>query len=185
MNAVNRAVGAFMQGHDLILLPVLPRTAIPLGLMGQDDPGLSAAGYYARIFAHFPYCALFNMTGQPAASVPAGLAADGLPLSVQIAAPVGDEATVLQVARDLERARPWAAHRTTPRAVDPCGPTSPARRDRRRRGSSRAAMPPVRLALLPRLRPVRNRRPRPTPRSQPRQATFWAGARRGARNRDC
>ena len=117
MNAVNRAVGAFMQGHDLILLPVLPRTAIPLGLMGQDDSGLSAEGYYARIFSHFPYCALFNMTGQPAASVPAGLAADGLPLSVQIAASVGDEATVLQVARDLERARPWAAHRPTHHAA--------------------------------------------------------------------
>jgi amidase len=46
------------------------------------------------------------MTGQPAISIPAGLH-EGLPISVQIAGPMGDEATLLQLARDIEEVRPW------------------------------------------------------------------------------
>jgi amidase len=58
-----------------------------------------------------PYTALFNVTGQPAISVPVGFADDGLPTAVQLVGhPLGEE-TLLQVAAQMETVRPWAAHR--------------------------------------------------------------------------
>jgi len=63
---------------------------------------------FERAAAFAPFAGLFNVTGQPAITVPAGLAADGLPATVQlVGAPLGED-TLLQVARELERARPWA-----------------------------------------------------------------------------
>jgi amidase len=53
------------------------------------------------------WTALWNVTGNPAASVPAGLAPDGLPLAVQLVGRMGDEPTLLALAAQLERERPW------------------------------------------------------------------------------
>jgi amidase len=106
MNAVNRALGHFMAGYDALLMPCLRHSPVEIGFLDQNAP-LSADGWFNHLFDTVPYTGLFNMTGQPAISVPAGWHA-GLPLAVQIVAPMGDEATLLQVARDLEAARPWA-----------------------------------------------------------------------------
>ena len=53
------------------------------------------------------YCALWNVTGNPAASVPAGIAADGLPLAVQLVGRHNDETTLLSLSAQIEAARPW------------------------------------------------------------------------------
>jgi amidase len=53
----------------------------------------------------------WNHLGNPAASVPAGFAADGMPLAVQLIGRFGDEATLLSLAAQLEAERPWAARR--------------------------------------------------------------------------
>ena len=53
-----------------------------------------------------PYTYPFNLTGQPAASVPSGLAANGLPMGVQIVGPLAADATVLRAARAIEQALP-------------------------------------------------------------------------------
>ena len=53
------------------------------------------------------YCALWNVTGNPAAAVPAGVAADGLPLAVQLVGRRDDETTLLSLSAQLEAARPW------------------------------------------------------------------------------
>ena len=57
-----------------------------------------------RIVAFTP---TWNMTGQPAVAVPAGLDADGLPVSVQLVGRPADEATIIRLAAQLEEARPW------------------------------------------------------------------------------
>jgi amidase len=57
------------------------------------------------------YTAPWNFTGQPAAAVPAGATAGGLPLSVQVVGRPDDEATVLSLAAQLESERPWADRR--------------------------------------------------------------------------
>jgi amidase len=53
------------------------------------------------------WTALWNVTGNPAASVPVGLAPDGLPLAVQLVGRMGDEPTLLALAAQLEQVRPW------------------------------------------------------------------------------
>jgi amidase len=53
----------------------------------------------------------WNVTGQPACSVPAGFDDDGLPVGVQLVARRGGDATLLALAAQLERARPWADRR--------------------------------------------------------------------------
>jgi amidase len=58
-----------------------------------------------------PYNPIFNATGQPAASIPVGISSGGLPLAVQLVAPMDDEATLISLAAQLEAERPWADRR--------------------------------------------------------------------------
>jgi amidase len=58
-----------------------------------------------------PGTAVWNVTGQPAAAVPAGFTGDGLPLSVQLVARPHDEATLFTLAAQLERERGWPERR--------------------------------------------------------------------------
>ncbi len=58
-----------------------------------------------------PYNGVWNVTGQPAASVPAGFGSDGLPRAVQLVGRPNDEATLLSLAAQLEAERPWAQQR--------------------------------------------------------------------------
>ena len=104
-----RGTVAFFADYDLLLTPVLAARPLPIGeLHGCGDAPLDDLRRSGR-FA--PYTALFNVTGQPAISVPVGFGEDGLPTAVQLVGhPLGEE-TLLQVAAQLETARPWAAHR--------------------------------------------------------------------------
>ena len=65
----------------------------------------------ADAFEFTPWTPVFNATGQPAMSVPLAWSRDGLPIGVHFVARFGDEATLFQVAGQLERARPWAHRR--------------------------------------------------------------------------
>ena len=56
----------------------------------------------------YPYAVPWNFTGQPAASVPAGLSDESLPLAVQLVGRPNDEATLLSLSAQLEAERPWA-----------------------------------------------------------------------------
>ena len=104
-----RSTVAFFADYDLLLTPVLASRPLRIGELhgcGEDPlEDLRRSGTFA------PYTALFNVTGQPAVSVPAGFGEDGLPTAVQLVGhPLGEE-TLLQVAAQLEAARPWAVHR--------------------------------------------------------------------------
>jgi amidase len=56
----------------------------------------------------FPFGGAWNYTGQPAAAIPAGFTASGLPRSVMVAARPNDEPTLISLAAQLEAERPWA-----------------------------------------------------------------------------
>jgi amidase len=60
-----------------------------------------------KTFDYMPFTPLFNATGQPAMSVPLHWNAAGLPIGMQFAARLGDEATLFRLAGQLEQARPW------------------------------------------------------------------------------
>jgi aspartyl-tRNA(Asn)/glutamyl-tRNA(Gln) amidotransferase subunit A len=69
------------------------------------------AGETTSYLSWTPYTYVFNLTGQPAATVPCGFAADGLPVGLQIVGRWRDDATVLRAAAAFEVARPWSEHR--------------------------------------------------------------------------
>lgn len=94
--ALGERMGRFHRDHDLLLTPTLPITAFPAG---ADVP----PGWHSPDWATWtPYTYPFNMTQQPAASVPCGLTPDGLPVGLQIVGPRHADALVLRAARALE-----------------------------------------------------------------------------------
>jgi amidase len=105
--AMTERVGRLFAEHDVLLTPVLSKPAVPTGLM----EGRGATVTYQWATSWVPFNVLWNATGQPAASVPAGFAAEGLPLAVQLVGRPNDEATLLSLAAQLETARPWADRR--------------------------------------------------------------------------
>ena len=92
---------------DVLVTPVCP---VP-PLDATRFEGLGAARTLDASGRMIPFTAPWNQTGQPAAAVPAGFTEDGLPLSVQLIGRPGDEATLVALAGQLERERPWADRR--------------------------------------------------------------------------
>lgn len=97
-------VRQFMQPYDLLLTPTLPVTAFAAG---ADHPPTVEVSPSASV-AWTPFTYPFNLTGQPAATVPCGLTADGLPVGLQIVGTWRADNLVLRAARGFEEARPWA-----------------------------------------------------------------------------
>ncbi|OGL09151.1 MAG: glutamyl-tRNA amidotransferase [Candidatus Rokubacteria bacterium RIFCSPLOWO2_02_FULL_73_56] len=93
--------------YDLLLTPTI---ACPPFAVGLDNPA-EIAGTAVAPYAWIPFTFPFNLSGQPAASVPCGFTKDGLPIGLQIVGRRGDDASVLRAAAAFERARPWAQHR--------------------------------------------------------------------------
>ena len=129
-NEFARISAHFHETYDFVLTPTLAEPPAAIGafvatpreralmrttLMLRAGRALHVAGITdelaERSFRAFPFTQLYNMTGQPAMSVPLYWSAEGLPIGVQFAAPLGDEATLFRLAGQLERARPWADRR--------------------------------------------------------------------------
>ena len=89
------------------MTPVMGGTALPV----RRWEGRGALWTMLGMSRFYPYCVPWNHLGNPAMSVPAGFAADGMPLAVQIVGRPGDEATLLSLAAQLEAERPWADKR--------------------------------------------------------------------------
>lgn len=129
-NLFARTLAGFHRQFDVWMTPTLARTALPHGaldlpplqqrvlslLLGSGVLGLLARwglldGLVAQLardnLAPYPFTQLANLTGTPAMSVPLGQGGDGLPLGVHVGAPMGDEATLLQLAAELEAMQPW------------------------------------------------------------------------------
>jgi aspartyl-tRNA(Asn)/glutamyl-tRNA(Gln) amidotransferase subunit A len=95
--------------HDLLLTPTVSVTALPVGRLNPEHWPQHSWDWIG--WAGFSYP--FNFTGQPAATVPAGTTAVGLPVGLQIVGRRFADLTVLQASAAFERARPWASRRPT------------------------------------------------------------------------
>ncbi|WP_046867382.1 amidase [Microvirga massiliensis] len=137
LHRASRQIAVFFETCDLLLTPTL---AAPPVRHGELHPqGLEAAlqalvarlgiGRYLRYgpllrqaadraFRFIPFTPIWNITGQPAASLPLHWTSDGLPVGVQAVARFGDETTLLSFAAQIEQARPWA-QRMPPVATEP------------------------------------------------------------------
>ena len=100
-------ITALWEEFDVLLAPTLAKTAIAAeGGYGKPAPAaIDMSGRFA------PFTPIFNVTGQPAISIPAGVGSDGLPLAVQLVGRVGAEDTLYSLAGQIEAAAPWAQRR--------------------------------------------------------------------------
>lgn len=126
MQQTARRVGEFFEQYDVLLTPTLAEPPFIIGKL-QPSPGeqrlmaivgalnagglLSALGVVepiaAKTFDYIPYTPLFNITGQPAMSVPLHWNSDDLPIGMQFVGRFADETTLFRLAGQLERAKPW------------------------------------------------------------------------------
>ena len=106
-NHICRVLGSFFEDYDLLLTPTITKPALPVGYINADEASFDAISWSARVFDFCPFTPLFNMTGQPAISLPLHRTKTGLPLGVQFVSRFGDEASLLQLARQFEQATPW------------------------------------------------------------------------------
>jgi amidase len=110
LRRMSRQLLAFWTDHDVLVTPTLAKPPIEIGALrpAEGEPPIqmlvNAAGWV-------PFTPVFNVTGQPAISLPLHQTAGGLPVGVQfVGAPAGEE-ILLSLAAQLEEARPWADRR--------------------------------------------------------------------------
>jgi len=122
-----RQIGEFFRNYDILLTPTLAMPPVATGelqpkgiraaamkLLGSLNAGrlistLSGIDVLSQhVFGFIPYTPLFNVTGQPAMSVPLYWNDEGLPIGMQFVGRYGDEATLFRLASQLEKAKPWA-----------------------------------------------------------------------------
>jgi amidase len=102
---VGLAMATFQQDYDVVLSPTLAKPPVLLGVLSLSPESIQSFGKEITEFS--PYTALYNVTGQPAMSVPLHWTADGLPVGAMFAGRFGDEATLFRLAAQLEQAKPW------------------------------------------------------------------------------
>jgi amidase len=98
-----RRAEAFFADHDVLVTPALAQSPIP-------SIAWSERGWLANLLAsvrYAPFAAPWNVAGWPAIAVPTGVGADGMPRAVQLVGRPGSEATLLGLAAQIERRRPW------------------------------------------------------------------------------
>jgi amidase len=105
---VGRDIVGDLSPYDLFITPTLTQLPRPVGYYDMSEPDIDRynAKWTDAVFA-FP----FNISGQPAISLPLGWSAGGVPIGVQLIGRYGDEATVLAVSTQLEREMPWKHRR--------------------------------------------------------------------------
>jgi aspartyl-tRNA(Asn)/glutamyl-tRNA(Gln) amidotransferase subunit A len=108
----------FHQRYDLLITPTLPLPAFVAGAL------VPPSGEWGRAWTDWsPFSYPFNLTTQPACSVPCGLSAAGLPIGLQVVGPIGGDALVLRAARALEEAVPFPTLDAPRMVSDPPGLT--------------------------------------------------------------
>jgi amidase/6-aminohexanoate-cyclic-dimer hydrolase len=105
LHLVGRTLGDFMSNYDVILQPTAAEPPLPIGVLNMDREDLQQM--FREMIAFIPYTGIYNLTGQPSANIPLYWNAGGLPIGTMFTARFGDEATLFQLAAQLEQARPW------------------------------------------------------------------------------
>jgi aspartyl-tRNA(Asn)/glutamyl-tRNA(Gln) amidotransferase subunit A len=108
---IYRKVQSWFERFDWIVMPTLSRTALPIEekLFEEIEIEGRKAGSIRK--AWYPYTHPFNLTGNPAITLPAGFHSDGLPVAIQLVGKWGADAEMLRLSALFEEARPWAERR--------------------------------------------------------------------------
>jgi amidase len=105
---MGRAIAVDLAPYDIHLTPTLTQLPRPVGYYDMSETDLDR---YNAKWADAVFTFPFNMSGQPAMSIPLGHSAGGVPIGVQAVGRYGDEATILALAAVLEQEMPWKQRR--------------------------------------------------------------------------
>jgi len=106
MNRARRAIGGFFAKHDVWVTPTTAQTGPELGLFNMDVD-LPPEEFIAREERVQQFMVAYNVTGQPAISLPLGMHSSGLPIGVQLGTRPGEDHLLIELGAALERAMPW------------------------------------------------------------------------------
>jgi amidase len=106
MNTIRRTIGSFFVDHDVWLSPTCAQVAQPQGMFNMDVD-LPPTDFLAREERPCQFLVAYNVTGQPAISLPLAQHSNGLPIGVQLGARPGEEQLLISLAAALEQALPW------------------------------------------------------------------------------
>jgi len=109
MHAAGRQSARFHQSYDVFIEPTLGKPPVPIGTI--DTMADDTSAYTQALLEASPFTARYNLTGQPALSLPLHWTQTGLPVGVMFSAAFGDDVVLLQLATQIERAHPWADRR--------------------------------------------------------------------------
>ena len=101
-----RGIVAWWSDHDVLLTPTTAKPAVPVGAL-DPDPGQPPEDMLRKSTDFVPFTPPFNVTGQPAISLPLHQTEDGVPVGVQFVGPPSGEELLLSLAGQIERAAPW------------------------------------------------------------------------------
>ena len=122
IHAYGREMAGFFESYDILLTATLAEPPARVGRFShQSEDYLAYRLGPAGIFAYSPFCAAFNASGQPAASLPLYWTAQGLPVGVHLAAGCGADDLLFSLCAELEAAAPWF-HRRPPQTTNPKAP---------------------------------------------------------------
>jgi amidase len=105
LRAIRRRTARFFGSYDVVLTPTLAQETPPVGYL---DPTADYEQIMERLIEWVAFTPLHNVTGEPAISLPLAQSAAGLPVGMMLSADMGREARLLELAYELEQARPWA-----------------------------------------------------------------------------
>jgi len=107
LRSFSRRVVSMWEDYDLLLTPTLAQPLFKIG----TPKSFPAAEMLEKRFEFSPFTPVFNITGQPAASLPLWWNSDEVPIGVQLVGPPAGEAVLFRVSSQLEEARPWQQRR--------------------------------------------------------------------------
>ncbi len=104
LEEIRHQVFVLMETYDLLMTPTMAVPAFPIGEYPDNIGGVSVGADWG----FNPFNIIFNLTGQPAASIPCGFSSDGMPIGLHIVGRPKDEVTVLAASAAFEKVRPWS-----------------------------------------------------------------------------
>src|SRR5581483_7170953 len=104
LRRAHRHTARFAQTYDVVLTPTLADETPPVGYL---DPTADYQQIIGRLEDWVAFTPLHNVTGEPAISLPLATSANELPVGMMFSAPIGAETRLLELAYELEEARPW------------------------------------------------------------------------------
>jgi amidase len=108
LTRTTRDMASLFESYDVLLTPTTADHAPLTGSIDGRTPAFDLARWNEQSYGYAPYTEIFNVTGQPAVSLPLAVSRRGLPIGLQLAAPLGADERLIALCAWLERERPWA-----------------------------------------------------------------------------